>query len=49
MVMIKAGAPHDHAKVAPPPPPRRALAHIPGCNGRGMKTQALPDRFNGLR
>ena len=44
MVMITSGAPHDHAKVAPPP--RHALAHIPGSNGLpliGSTLQVLAD------
>lgn len=44
MVMITAGASHDHAKVAPPP--MRALAHVPGGNGLpliGSTLQVLAD------
>jgi cytochrome P450 len=44
MAMTTAGAPHGCAKVAPPP--RRALAHIPGGNGLpliGSTLQVLAD------
>jgi cytochrome P450 len=44
LVMITAQAPHGPAKVAPPP--RRALAHIPGGNGLpliGSTLQVLAD------